>query len=83
LDKPFFKLEKIMRMRKRDAFQEIHTRLIDGYGYPTGSTMFLYIMQKRVGLNFAAGNKMIEQELTFLRNSSKPNKNIGAIFEME
>jgi len=40
-------------------------------------------MQKRVGLNFAAGNKMIEQELTFLRNSSKPNKNIGAIFEME
>ncbi len=72
-----------MRMRKRDAFQEIHTRLIDGYGYPTGSTMFLYIMQKRVGLNFAAGNKMIEQELTFLRNSSKPNKNIGAIFEME
>jgi|APGre2960657373_1045057.scaffolds.fasta_scaffold254553_1 hypothetical protein len=76
-------MEKIMRMRKRDAFQEIHTRLIDGYGYPTGSTMFLYIMQKRVGLNFAAGNKMIEQELTFLRNSSKPNKNIGAIFEME
>ena len=76
-------MEKIMRMRKRDAYGEIHTRLIDGYGYPTGSTMFLYIMQKRVGLNFAAGNKMIEQELTFLRNSSKPNKNIGAIFEME
>ncbi len=72
-----------MRMRKRDAFEEIHTRLIDSYGYPTGSTMFLYIMQKRVGLNFAAGNKMIEQELTFLRNSSKPNKNIGAIFGME
>ena len=76
-------MEKIMRMRKRDAFQEIHTRLIDGYGYPTGSTMFLYIVQKHQGLNFADANKMIEQELKFLRNSSRPNKNLGAIFGIE
>jgi hypothetical protein len=72
-----------MSMRKRDAYGEIHKRLIDNYGYPTGSTMFLYIVQKHQGLNFGEANKMIEQELKFLRNSSRPNKNLGAIFGIE
>jgi hypothetical protein len=72
-----------MSMRKRDAYGEIHKRLIDNYGYPTGSTKFLYIVQKHQGLNFGEANKMIEQELKFLRNSSRPNKNLGAIFGIE
>ena len=72
-----------MRMRKRDAYGEIHNHLIGNYGFPTGSTMFLYLVQKHQGLNYADANKMIEQELTFLRNSPKPTKHIGAIFGIE
>jgi hypothetical protein len=67
-------------MRKRDKLEVIHTMLMDQYGYEIGSTMFLYMMQKKQGLTYGESNKMLDQELTFLRNAPKRQSSIGTSF---
>ncbi len=71
------------KLRKRDRLQVIHDLLIQQYGYEIGSTMFLYMMQKHQGMGYSESNKMMEQELTFLRNAPKKKPTIGTMFGIE
>jgi len=62
-----------MKMAKREILGDIFSLLTNNYGYEEGSKMFLYMMQKCQGLNYGDANKMLKQDLTFLRNLSKAN----------
>ena len=66
-------------MRKRDAYGEIHSLLTANYGHMVGSTMFLHMVQKIVGVNYVESNAILKQELTFLRNSPSLRENVNNI----
>jgi hypothetical protein len=66
-----------MKMAKREILGDIYYNLTDNYGYEIGGKMFLYMMQKCQGLNYGDANKMLKQDLTFLRNLSKASNSIA------
>jgi hypothetical protein len=70
-------------MRKRDVYGEIHSLLVKNYGHESAGKMFLYMVQKIQGVNYGDSNKILKQELTFLRNSPKRGSKIGAILNID
>jgi len=54
-------------MRKRDVYGEIHNLLVKNYGHESAGD----------------SNKILKQELTFLRNSPKRGSKIGAILNID
>jgi len=61
-------------MTKREVLGDIHFLLTQNYGHEVGGQMFLYMMQKCQGMNYGDSNKMLKQDLTFLKNLSKTNR---------
>ena len=61
-------------MTKREILGNIHFLLTKNYGHEIGGQMFLYMMQKMQTLNYGDSNKMLKQDLTFLKNLSKTNR---------
>ena len=64
-----------MKMGKRELLGSIHSYLMDAYGHEFGGQMFLYMMQKCQGMNYGDANKMLNQDLIFLRNLVKDGAN--------
>ena len=60
-----------MKMAKREVLQEIHNLLMHNYGHETGGTMFLYMMQKCQGVNYGDSNRILGEDLRFLRNLTR------------
>jgi hypothetical protein len=60
-----------MKMTKREILGSIHELLVHNYGHEIGGVMFLYMMQKCQGLNYGDANKMLKQDLVFLKNLTK------------
>ena len=70
-------------MRKRDVYGEIHNLLVKNYGHESAGKMFLYMVQKIQGVNYGESNKILKQELTFLRNYPTKSSKLVAIFNID